>query len=87
MPTLVRRLGLWSSIGIVIGIPLGVAAGILTWKRVASGIGIQSTTTTPPLLLALIALATVAVALITAAVPARHARRVPPATTLTRVSG
>ena len=50
--------------------------------RNATGIGIDPTATTPVLALLVIALATVALTLVAAAVPARRARRVHPATTL-----
>ncbi len=69
-------------IGIVLGIPLGVIAGRVIWNEVATGIGVDAFVTTPVLALLVIAGATIAVALLAAAVPARHARRVHPATTL-----
>jgi len=72
----------FAAIGIVLGVPLGVIVGRVVWDLVATGIGIDPTATTPVLALLVIALATVALTLVAAAVPARRARRVHPATTL-----
>ena len=72
----------FAAIGIVLGIPLGVIVGRVVWNIVATGIGVDASATTPVVALLVIAAATVAVALLAAAVPARRARRVHPATTL-----
>jgi ABC-type lipoprotein release transport system permease subunit len=69
-------------IGIVLGVPLGVITGRVVWNEVATGIGVAPSATIPVLALLAIAAATLAVALLAAAVPGRRARRVHPATTL-----
>ena len=63
-------------IGLVAGIPLGLIVGRWTWSAVASGIGVAGDALVPAGLVALLAPATLAVANLAAAVPARRAARV-----------
>jgi predicted lysophospholipase L1 biosynthesis ABC-type transport system permease subunit len=72
----------FAAIGVVFGMPLGLAAGRVVWNEVATGIGIDAAATTPVLGLLLIAVVAFVVALVAAAVPAHYARRVHPARTL-----
>lgn len=67
---------------LVVAVPLGVAAGRLSWRWFADGIGVESDPSTP---LALIAAALVAVLVaigLAAVAPARHAGSVHPADAL-----
>jgi len=70
------------SIGVLVGLPLGVFFGIQIWRRVADSIGVALTTRIPTLsLVALIPLALLLVNLI-AFFPARAAARLRPAAAL-----
>jgi hypothetical protein len=69
-------------IGLVVGVPLGLVAGRVVWRLVADRMGIDPAATLPVPAIIAIAVATMLVALVAAAIPARHARRVHPARTL-----
>ena len=68
--------------GIVAGGTVGVAAGSRLWRATADDVGVVGTVDTPILALALLAVATVSVASLVAALPARRAAKVPAATIL-----
>lgn len=72
----------FAAIGLVLGIPLGLVVGRVVWQLAAERTGIDNTVTVPVLALVVVVLATITVALLAAAVPARRARRVRPARTL-----
>ena len=65
--------------GIVVGVTLGVASGTALWRTTAHDAGVEPSASIPILALVAVALATVAVANLVAAVPARHAANVPAA--------
>jgi len=62
-------------IGIVAGVPLGVAAGQFVWRAFATSFGVVPVAVVPPLLLAVLAAAVLAAANALAAVPALLAAR------------
>lgn len=66
-------------LALAIGIPAGLIAGRWAWELVASGIGSVSPPIVPTALIALVALATLLLANLTAALPGRAAARVAPA--------
>jgi len=66
-------------LGLAVGVPLGVVGGRLAWALFAAKLDVISEPAVPLERLALVALITVAVANLAAAVPARRARRVDPA--------
>jgi ABC-type antimicrobial peptide transport system permease subunit len=71
-----------TSIGLaalVIGLPVGVAAGRWAWSTVATEIGSDSPCVVPLLALAVLVPAVLVVVNLIAGVPARSASRVPPA--------
>jgi hypothetical protein len=68
-------------VALVLGLPLGVAAGRWTWRLVADGVGAPAAVT-PVVALLLVVPVTVALANIVAAFPARSAARLRPATAL-----
>ena len=68
--------------GVVIGLPLGIAGGATVWRAVAEGAGVLGDSLVEPARMALVALATVAIALVLAAGPARRAGRRRPAAIL-----
>ena len=68
--------------GVIVGIPVGVAAGTTVWQAVAEGAGVLGDSLVEPARLALLATATVAVALLLAARPAHQASRRRPAAIL-----
>ncbi len=68
--------------GVLIGIPLGVIVGRAIWRSIAEGIGVVSTPDVPIGLLVVVALVTVALANLIAAVPAWVAARTQPARVL-----
>lgn len=59
--------------GVVVGVPLGVAAGATVWRAVAEAAGVVGDSLVEPVRLALIAAAMVVTALVLAAGPARRA--------------
>ncbi|MGH9135888.1 MAG: FtsX-like permease family protein [Acidimicrobiales bacterium] len=68
--------------GITLGVTGGVAAGAILWRATADDVGVVPSVDMPILALTLLAAATVAVAILVAASPARHAAKVPAATIL-----
>jgi ABC-type lipoprotein release transport system permease subunit len=72
-------LGLFAA---VVGIPLGVAAGRISWNLLAGGLGTVSQPVSPLLLLAFLVPATILLANAVAAVPAAFAASVRPAVAL-----
>jgi hypothetical protein len=68
--------------GIITGITGGVAAGARLWQATTDNVGVATTTDTPIPALALLAAATLAVASLVAALPARRAAKVPAAAIL-----
>ncbi|MDQ3146624.1 MAG: hypothetical protein M3R01_06765, partial [Actinomycetota bacterium] len=71
-----------ATLGLLVGIPLGVAAGRTAWGLVANGIGVVDAPGAPLLALTLVGLAALAIALLVAARPAREAMRIRPAVVL-----
>lgn len=69
-------------LGLLAGVPLGIAAGRMAWRLVAMGIGVAERSTTPMRGLALIGLVALLLANLMAALPARTARRIQPAAVL-----
>jgi ABC-type antimicrobial peptide transport system permease subunit len=67
---------------VVIGIPLGVMLGRLIWRSVAEDAGVVSTPDVPIGLLVVVALVTIVLANLIAAVPAWAAARTQPARVL-----
>jgi hypothetical protein len=72
------------AVGLVVGIPLGVAAGRVAWREFADQLGVVPRAGVPFGWTALIALAALAVALAAAAPSARAAARVAPSRELSR---
>ena len=69
-------------VGLLIGVPLGVIAGRLLWRAFAEQLDVVSQPSTPFLTIIAVALISVVVALVAAAIPAHAARRVKAATVL-----
>ena len=69
-------------IGLFIGVPLGVVVGRVIWQNVADGMGVISTADLGLLLVVGIVIATIALANLIAALPARAAARTRPALVL-----
>jgi ABC-type antimicrobial peptide transport system permease subunit len=67
---------LFALLGLIIGMPLGIATGVTIWHKIANSLGIVNTATTPVATLALVPLAIIAVNVI-AFFPARAAARIP----------
>lgn len=70
------------AIGIVVGVPIGVLAGRVAWRAFAGALGIVPSADVPVLLVAGLALGIAALTLAAAAIPARIAARVRPASEL-----
>ena len=68
--------------GLVVGIPLGLVAGVLAWRLVADGLGVSTSATVPVVGLVLIVPAAIVLANLVAAVPGRWAARTQPAVAL-----
>jgi hypothetical protein len=68
--------------GILVGVPLGIAAGRVLWTLFADQLDVVPEASTPFVTIGAISLLAIAVALAAAALPARVARRVRPAITL-----
>jgi hypothetical protein len=64
-------------VGIVIGVPAGIAASRLLWERFANQLDVVAEPTVPAIVVAVVAVAAIVVANLLAALPARDARRVP----------
>jgi predicted lysophospholipase L1 biosynthesis ABC-type transport system permease subunit len=71
-----------AAIGLVIGIPLGIAAGRWLWVLFAHQLSAVPEPAVPVLSIALVALATLVLANVIAALPGRRAARTPAATVL-----
>jgi ABC-type lipoprotein release transport system permease subunit len=71
-----------AAIGLVLGIPAGLVLGRVAWTMVARGLGVESTLPVPWLAIVLVVPATLVVANIVAALPARRAVRTRPAVVL-----
>jgi putative ABC transport system permease protein len=71
-----------TTIGIVVGLPLGIIAGRALWNRFAESIHAVPQPAVPALTIALIALAALLLANLIAAIPARRAARTNTATLL-----
>ena len=69
-------------LALLIGVPLGVAAGRWTWRLVADSLGTAAGPVTPTLAIVLVVPLTILVANAIAALPARAAARTEPATVL-----
>jgi predicted lysophospholipase L1 biosynthesis ABC-type transport system permease subunit len=72
----------FASVAVVVGLPIGVAAGRWAWYLVASGIGSVSPATVPAIAIAVIVPGTLLVANGIATAPAWSAARIPPAVVL-----
>ena len=68
--------------GVLIGLPLGIVAGRVAWRGVASGIGVVPTAEVPVVWVTALAAAVVALTLLAAVVPGRLAARTSPALAL-----
>jgi hypothetical protein len=80
--TVATQAALIALIGLVVGLPLGVAAGRWAWTRVADGRGALVSLVTPSLVLAVTAAVVLAVALASGLVPGVRAARAHPAAIL-----
>jgi predicted lysophospholipase L1 biosynthesis ABC-type transport system permease subunit len=69
-------------VALLVGLPLGVAAGRWLWSLLAGRLGIPSEPVTPVLAVLLAVPATLVLLNLVAAVPGRHAGAVPAATVL-----
>jgi ABC-type antimicrobial peptide transport system permease subunit len=70
------------AVACVIGVPVGVLAGRLTWDEIASYVVVVNRPIAPLTLLTTIVAVLVAVALVVTYIPARQARRIRPAVAL-----
>jgi hypothetical protein len=70
------------AMGLVIGVPVGIATGRAAWELVASSMGVAEQPSTPFFMLGLVGLVTVVMANLVAALPARMARVIRPAAVL-----
>lgn len=73
---------LLTGVGLVLGLPLGIAAGRWAWAVVASAMGLDNQPAVPVIALVIAVLAAVVVANVVAVVPARVAARRNPASAL-----
>ncbi len=67
------------AVGLIIGVPIGVVLGRLTWKLFAGQLDVVAEATVPVVAIALTVVAALAAANTLAALPARYARAVPSA--------
>jgi hypothetical protein len=70
------------TIGMLVGLPLGIVAGRLIWRQLANSIGVVDDPTIPLLVVALVGAFAFVLANVAAALPARRAAHVPTASTL-----
>jgi ABC-type antimicrobial peptide transport system permease subunit len=70
------------AVGVVIGVPLGIVLGRLTWKLFAQQLDVVAEPAVPIIAISVIVLAAVVVANVLAALPGRYARAVPAALAL-----
>jgi hypothetical protein len=71
-----------AALGVVIGVPLGVALGRWGWQAFAHQLGVPDAPVTPLLAMLAVAVLAVVAAFLTALIPARVAGRTPPAVAL-----
>ena len=71
-----------AAVACVVGVPLGVMVGRLTWSEIASYVVVVNRPIAPLMSLGMIAAVLVAVALAATYIPARQARRIRPANIL-----
>jgi ABC-type lipoprotein release transport system permease subunit len=69
-------------LGLLVGIPLGVAVGRLVWQAIADSLGIESVISVPVLALVVVAVAAVLIVNVIGSLAARSAIRTRPATVL-----
>jgi ABC-type antimicrobial peptide transport system permease subunit len=67
---------------LVVGVPLGIAAGRVAWLAIADGLHVVPVATLPPPATALIAVVVIGAALVAASVPGRFTTRHAPAMAL-----
>jgi ABC-type antimicrobial peptide transport system permease subunit len=70
------------AVALVVGVPLGVAAGRIAWRAFADQLGVLTSPSTPVLWLVATVLGGVVIAVLAAAVPARLATGLEPAPAL-----
>jgi ABC-type lipoprotein release transport system permease subunit len=71
-----------AAIGVIVGVPLGLAVGRLVWAEAAMGAAVAGDMRVPLLLLAVLPIAAVLGAILVSLVPARRAARLRPAVVL-----
>jgi predicted lysophospholipase L1 biosynthesis ABC-type transport system permease subunit len=71
-----------AALGVVIGVPLGIALGRWGWQAFAHRLGVPDAPVTPLLAMLAVAVLAIVVAFLTALIPARVAGRTPPAVAL-----
>ena len=71
-----------SVVGLAVGVPLGLGAGRIAWRLVADGLGVSTSATVPILGVIATVIGGIALANLTAALPARAAARTRPAVVL-----
>jgi hypothetical protein len=69
-------------VGLILGVPLGVATGRTTWSLIADAMGVVDRPTIPFIMLGVVGLVALGVANLVAALPARMARGIRPAVVL-----
>jgi len=68
--------------GLAVGVPLGIVAGRIVWRLVADGLGVSTAPTVPVVGVLATIVGAIAIANLTAALPARAASRTQPAVVL-----
>jgi len=71
-----------AAVGLVVGIPAGLIVGSLVWRAIADGLGVSSAASIPALTLLLTVPVVIALANLTAYLPARSAAQTRPALAL-----
>ena len=71
-----------ATVGLVVGLPIGIIAGRLAWHRIADGLGVSNVATLPTLALLLAIPAVLALVNLLAFFPARSAANTRPAVAL-----
>ena len=69
-------------VGLVIGIPVGLVLGTITWRGFAGGLGIRDAPIVSTLWIGIVVVGAIALALLASAGPSRYASRVAPSTVL-----
>jgi len=80
--TVVCEAAVFAAIGIVAGVPLGLAIGRFTWQQIASALGVATDSAIPATSIVLTVVGTAVVAIVAALVPAFRASRLQPAEVL-----